>query len=53
MTVVEVEARGAIAYLRAVLRDLPEWFGIEEATAAYIGTSRTSDLRVDEDAFSR
>ena len=37
MTVVELEepeARSRVC--ESVLRDLPEWFGIEEATAAYI-----------------
>lgn len=37
MTVVEVELPADRSRLCArVLRDLPEWFGIEEATAAYI-----------------
>ena len=37
MTVVEVEEPSARSRLcETVLRDLPEWFGIEEATAAYI-----------------
>jgi GNAT superfamily N-acetyltransferase len=37
MTVVEVELRAERSRLcEQVLRDLPEWFGIEEATAAYI-----------------
>jgi coenzyme F420-0:L-glutamate ligase/coenzyme F420-1:gamma-L-glutamate ligase len=41
-TVVEISApaeRSRIA--EAVLRDLPEWFGIEEATAAYIDAAAT------------
>jgi GNAT superfamily N-acetyltransferase len=37
MTVVEVEDPAARSQLcEHVLRDLPDWFGIEEATAAYI-----------------
>ena len=37
MTVAEVEEPAARSRLcERVLRDLPEWFGIEEATAAYI-----------------
>jgi GNAT superfamily N-acetyltransferase len=37
MTVVEVEDPAARSRLcEHVLRDLPDWFGIEEATAAYI-----------------
>jgi GNAT superfamily N-acetyltransferase len=37
VTVAEVEEPAARSRLcESVLRDLPEWFGIEEATAAYI-----------------
>jgi GNAT superfamily N-acetyltransferase len=37
MTVVEVEVPAERSRIcERVLRDLPEWFGIEEATAAYI-----------------
>ena len=37
LTVVEVEVPAQRSHLcEHVLRDLPEWFGIEEATAAYI-----------------
>ena len=37
MTVVEVEEPSARSQLcETVLRDLPDWFGIESATAAYI-----------------
>lgn len=37
MSVVELEEPAARSRLcEAVLRDLPEWFGIEEATVAYI-----------------
>jgi GNAT superfamily N-acetyltransferase len=35
-----------------VLRDLPEWFGIEEATAAYIrDVAALPTFRIDDDAF--
>jgi hypothetical protein len=37
LTVVEVDDAAARSRLcERVLRDLPEWFGIEEATAAYV-----------------
>lgn len=52
-SVVEVQDAGERSRLcESVLRDLPEWFGIEEATTAYIRT--VADLPtfgVDDDAI--
>lgn len=42
MRVVEVESPAERSHLaERILRDLPEWFGIEEATAAYIADVAT------------
>ena len=53
MTVVEVELAAERSRLcEQVLRDLPEWFGIEEATAAYIrDVARLPTFRIGDDAF--
>jgi GNAT superfamily N-acetyltransferase len=53
MSVVEVEDPTERSRLcESVLRDLPEWFGIEEATAAYIrDVAELPTLAIGEDAF--
>jgi GNAT superfamily N-acetyltransferase len=53
MTVVEVEDPSARSRLcETVLRDLPEWFGIEEATAAYIHeVAELPTFGIGDDAF--
>ncbi len=53
LTVVEVEGADARSRLcEHVLRDLPEWFGIEDATAAYVRDVRElTTLAVGDDAF--
>lgn len=53
MTVVEVEHPTERSRLcEHVLRDLPEWFGIEEATAAYIrDVAELTTFGVGEDAI--
>ena len=53
MKVVEIEAPGERSRLcDGVLRDLPDWFGIEEATAAYIsGVADLPTFAVREDAI--
>lgn len=53
MTVVEVELPAERSRLcEQVLRDLPEWFGIEEATAAYIrDVAELPTFRIGDDAF--
>jgi GNAT superfamily N-acetyltransferase len=53
MTVVEVDAPAARSRVcEIVLRDLPQWFGIEEATAAYIkDVAELPTFGIDDDAF--
>ncbi|MDQ3122326.1 MAG: hypothetical protein M3Q59_07300 [Actinomycetota bacterium] len=53
MIVVEVELPDERSRLcEQVLRDLPEWFGIEEATAAYIaGVAELPTFRIEDDGF--
>ena len=53
MSVVEVELPAKRSRIcEAVLRDLPDWFGIEEATAAYIrDVERLPTFAVGEDAM--
>ena len=53
MTVIEVEARSERSRLcERILRDLPEWFGIEEATTAYIrDVADLPTFAIAEDAF--
>ena len=53
MTVVEVELPAERSRLcEHVLRDLPEWFGIEEATAAYIkDVAEIPTFRIGDGAF--
>jgi GNAT superfamily N-acetyltransferase len=53
MTVVEVELPAERSRLcETVLRDLPDWFGIEEATAAYIrDVAELPTFGVDDDAL--
>ena len=53
MNVVEVEdPRERSRVCELVLRDLPEWFGIEEATAAYIrDVAELPTFAIAEDAF--
>jgi GNAT superfamily N-acetyltransferase len=53
MTVVEVEVPGERSRLcEHVLRDLPEWFGIEDATASYIrDVADLPTFAIDDDAF--
>jgi GNAT superfamily N-acetyltransferase len=53
VTVVEVrDARERSRLCEHVLRDLPEWFGIEEATRAYIrAVAELPTFAVDEDAI--
>ena len=53
MIVVEIEEPSARSQLcEAVLRNLPEWFGIESATAAYIrDVAELPTLGVDADAI--
>jgi GNAT superfamily N-acetyltransferase len=53
MTVVEVELPAERSRLcEHVLRDLPDWFGIEEATAAYIrDVAELPTFAVGDDAF--
>jgi GNAT superfamily N-acetyltransferase len=53
VNVAEVEEREARSRLcETVLRDLPEWFGIEEATAAYVrDVAELPTFAVGEDAF--
>jgi GNAT superfamily N-acetyltransferase len=53
MTVVEVELPAERSRLcETVLRDLPEWFGIEEATTAYIrDVAELTTFGVDDDAL--
>ena len=53
MTVVEVELPEERSRLcEHVLRDLPEWFGIEEATAAYItDVAKLPTFRIGDDAI--
>lgn len=53
MTVVEVELPAERSRLcEQVLRDLPEWFGIEEATAAYIrDVAELPTFRIGDDGF--
>jgi GNAT superfamily N-acetyltransferase len=53
MSVVEVERPAERSRLcELVLRDLPDWFGIEEATAAYIAdVAALPTFAVGEDAF--
>lgn len=53
MTVVEVELPEERSRLcEDVLRDLPEWFGIEEATAAYIrDVAELPTFGIGDDAF--
>ena len=53
MTVVEVEVPAERSRIcERVLRDLPEWFGIEEATAAYIrDVAELPTFAVDGDAL--
>jgi GNAT superfamily N-acetyltransferase len=53
MTVVEIEAPGERSHVcERVLRDLPDWFGIEEATAAYIrDVADLPTFAVGDDAF--
>jgi len=53
LTVVEVELPAERSRLcEQVLRDLPEWFGIEEATAAYIrDVAELPTFRIGDDAF--
>jgi GNAT superfamily N-acetyltransferase len=53
MTVVEVEVPAERSRIcECVLRDLPEWFGIEEATAAYIrDVAELPTFAVDGDAL--
>jgi len=52
MTVVEIEEPDERSRLcERVLRDLPEWFGIEEATVAYIsGVAELPTFGIDDDA---
>jgi GNAT superfamily N-acetyltransferase len=52
MTVVEIEEPDERSRLcERVLRDLPEWFGIEEATVAYIsGVAELPTFGIDADA---
>jgi GNAT superfamily N-acetyltransferase len=53
MTVVEVELPAERSRLcEEVLRDLPEWFGIEDATVAYIrDVAELPTFRIGDDAF--
>ena len=53
MTVVEIEESSARSQLcETVLRDLPEWFGIESATAAYIrDVAELATLGIGDDAI--
>lgn len=53
MTVVEVELPAERSRLcEGVLRDLPEWFGIEEATAAYVrDVADLPTFAIGDDAF--
>jgi GNAT superfamily N-acetyltransferase len=53
MTVVEVEVPGERSRLcEHVLRDLPEWFGIEDATVAYIrDVAELPTFAIGDDAF--
>jgi len=53
MTVVEIEEPSARSQLcETVLRDLPEWFGIESATAAYIrDVAELATLGIGDDAI--
>jgi len=53
MSVVQVEDAAERSQLcEQVLRDLPEWFGIEEATAAYIrDVAELPTFRIGDDAF--
>lgn len=53
MIVVEVELPEERSRLcEQVLRDLPEWFGIEEATAAYIAdVAELPTFRIEDDGF--
>ena len=53
MSVVEVELPAERSRIcEAVLRDLPDWFGIEEATAAYLrDVERLPTFAVGEDAM--
>jgi GNAT superfamily N-acetyltransferase len=53
MTVVEVEEAAERSRLcEQVLRDLPEWFGIEEATTAYIrDVAELPTFQIGDDAF--
>jgi GNAT superfamily N-acetyltransferase len=53
MSVVEVEDPGARSRIcETVLRDLPDWFGIEDATAAYIrDVAALPTFAIEDDAF--
>ena len=53
MTVVEVDVPAARSRVcEIVLGDLPQWFGIEEATAAYIqDVAELPTFGIDDDAF--
>ena len=53
MTVVEIESPAERSRIcEQVLRDLPDWFGIEEATAAYIrGAAGLPTFAVGDDAL--
>jgi GNAT superfamily N-acetyltransferase len=53
MTVVEIDVPGERSQLcEDVLRDLPEWFGIEDATTAYIrDVADLPTFAIGEDAF--
>ncbi len=53
MSVVLVEAAAERSRLcEQILRDLPEWFGIEEATVAYvIDVAELPTFRIGDDAF--
>jgi GNAT superfamily N-acetyltransferase len=53
MTVVEIEAPEERSQLcEDVLRDLPEWFGIEDATASYVrDVADLPTFAIGEDAF--
>ena len=53
MSVVEVEEPSARSRLcETVLRDLPEWFGIESATAAYVrDVAELPTLAIGDDAI--
>ena len=52
MSVVEVEVPAERSRLcEHVLRDLPDWFGIEEATAAYISDVDLPTFAIGNDAL--